>query len=83
LSAKLGRNARLLKDGQAIGYGKNISLMATRMFKASNKLLAMIYKLLKNQKEYSAPTNFGATEAHSSNSEKERHSSSKTLESIK
>jgi len=47
LSAKLGRNARLLKDGQAIGYGKNISVKATRMFKASNKLLAIINKLPK------------------------------------
>ena len=29
LSAKLGRNARLLKSGTAIGYGKNISVKAT------------------------------------------------------
>ena len=29
LSAKLGRNARLLKSGAAIGYGKNISVKAT------------------------------------------------------
>ena len=29
MSAKLGRNARLLKSGQPIGYGKNISVKAT------------------------------------------------------
>ena len=29
MSAKLGRNARLLKSGQPIGYGKNISVKAS------------------------------------------------------
>ena len=29
MSAKLGRNARLLKAGQPIGYGKNISVKAS------------------------------------------------------
>lgn len=28
MSVKLGRNARLLKSGQTIGYGKNISVKA-------------------------------------------------------
>ena len=46
MSAKLGRNARLLKDGQAIGYGKNISVKAAlqiELIGALSSRLAGIY----------------------------------------
>jgi hypothetical protein len=44
-SPKLGRNARLFKDGTVIGYAKDISVKA--LFCASNLKLELAYSLPK------------------------------------